>query len=593
MHHVIARKIREIYTSLYDSRRRVRIFFIVVVILIAIYYFINAFMNYDRVYLLKNLIFLSLQSGACVLVAKIFHEMWGKWMIHEQRRILTEMFVEEKLPRSIKIDGPKGVGKDSSGNAIRKIFAKYMVESIEEEMDLIRMITYIYDFESLEEYLDQHHEIFETNSKGVFYNRFITAMKENQCFIKPRYLKDFTAEEHLEDLSKVYKDPFSDATIDIPYQYDDGVNRKHYLTMLIRYISLFVRSRYMSTYLFANQPMMESKDRGATLFSTAYTEIRTKEAQWVWPLDGHVIILETEVDGLYPNVSKEQSAMTTGTRDFKAFFRHFFDEESVWITIGQNAGRTEKTLRELDFAFVRIIEQTKVFGGQKRIFFIRRRLLWVDFWIRHSLREKSRERQLKRRSKAYQRIRQLMNTGYIYVDVRVARSSDAQILAQEVSVRQLLQVDKPIQVNYMVKLCFTIHDCWWGYNTRYIESIAEMKAKQNPVSLNSLPRWDSDLTLKMSHIGHMRYRVLDKIAGLDRKKYDEAQKEAQNPKVNTKFIVDSVKEELDKKRPSWMKQDTDHIESAMDPESDDYEEDEEIEENEEEDEEIEKNEDDE
>ena len=137
---------------------------------------------------------------------------------------------------------------------------------------------------------------------------------------------------------------------------------------------------------------MEDKGLTAKMFSTDFTNIQSEQVKWAWPIVGGVIILETEADAFYPNVGTKGSAMKSGTRNFKAFFRHLMGEDSVWFQIGQRAARTEKSLRELDQAFITIIEQSKIPGGEKRIFFVQRWLSWIEFWMRHSIRKKAKEK---------------------------------------------------------------------------------------------------------------------------------------------------------------------------------------------------------
>ena len=522
----ILTSLRDYYTSIYENKKKIRLFGIIAFVIITIVNIINSFLYYDINYLIEKEIYMILIALGVILFLKIFHGLFGKWFIHETRLQLTKDYIREKLPKSVKYDGFRGVGKDTTVNALRKAIRDNMIECIEEETELIQIVCYPYDFERLGEYLTLHYEDFPSSSKSKFFDSFIQMMKENNCFIKKTYAKDFDIEKEISELYEMKKNPLSIDNDSITHKFDDGITRKHYLSMIIKYAMYFIRLNYYDNFIFSNQPLMETDDKSAKLFSTRFTNIRKENSEWPWPVDGNIMILETEVDGLYPNVGKTESAMTTGLRDFKAFYRHFMGEQSVWFQIGQNAGRTEKSLRELDFAFIRVIDQAKVFGGEKRIFLIRLWMKWVNFWIKRSLTNKAREKQIRRKSKAYERIIRLKNTGYIYVDLRVSRS-DSATTAKEMSIKEVLKYDKPIFENYMIKLCFQIKDTYFGINSHYIESIGEMKARKSKIEFKNTMSWDPDLVLKKKHIVYMEYPVMDKIINFDRKKAEKLKKDAE------------------------------------------------------------------
>lgn len=509
----IALKIRNLYLSIVENIKSVRKVMIFIIILISIYHLIDAATNYKFDYFVIQEIYLALQVLGIVLIAKLFHFLFGKWYVHEYKRELTKLYIVEKLPRSVKWDGFRGVGKDSTVSGIAKELRLDIMDKNMSDMEFIRIICYPYNFDLLDEYLDDHHIGMMTNSKNKFFSLFIKMMGESNCFIKEAYLEDFIADDHLKELYQMRKNP-DDKIIDkINFKYDDGISKQHFLSLLIKYSLLYIRTKYLPNYIVANQPYMETKGLTAKMFSTDFTNIQSDQVKWAWPIVGGVIILETEADAFYPNVGTKGSAMKSGTRNFKAFFRHLMGEDSVWFQIGQRAARTEKSLRELDQAFISIIEQSKVQGGEKRIFFVQRWLSWVEYWIRHSIRKKSKEKQIRRKSKAYQRIRRLKNDGYVYVDMKIARSEESG-MAEELSLKQVLSYDKPIYENYCIKLCFKMTDVYGGYNTHYLEAIAEILANRSKMQFQDVPNWDPDLVLKKHHIEFMNYPVLNEMAGI-------------------------------------------------------------------------------
>ena len=172
---------------------------------------------------------------------------------------------------------------------------------------------------------------------------------------------------------------------------------------------------------------------------------------------------------------------------------------------------------------MKVIEQSKIYGGEKRIFFVNLWLRWIEFWIHRSIRNKSKEKQYRRKSKAFEIIEQLKNQGYLYVDIKVSRS-ELQLLATEMTIKKILAYDKPIFENYMVRLCFLIKDAYVGYNSHYLEAIAEMKANKSNIQYQDVPEWDPDLILKHKQIHFMEYPVLDKTVGIDRLKEEKERK---------------------------------------------------------------------
>jgi hypothetical protein len=318
----------------------------------------------------------------------------------------------------------------------------------------------------------------------------------------------------LKDLDTIRQNPKSIMASSIRYKYFDGITNMHFLTMLIRYSLLYVRYHYIPNYIFTNQPFLELPDLGAKILSTNYMNIKKDAVQWVWPLVGGFIMVETEADSLYSNLGAGESSIATGTRDFKAFFRHFAGENSVWFQIGQRASRTEKNLRELDQAFVTIIDRNVIQGGEKRRFFLRKWLSWCDRRGAKLTKEKRKAKWIRRVSGTMQRIKQLENEGFVFVDMKVAKTEESGE-AMTLTVRQLLNYEKPIFVNYNVRLCIRIKEAIGNYNTHYLEAAAEyLAAKNKGPMINELPSWPLDLIMRRKDVVYMNYPVLNTIFGV-------------------------------------------------------------------------------
>ncbi|XMB71445.1 hypothetical protein RJI07_04830 [Mycoplasmatota bacterium WC30] len=519
-------KFQDIYTSAFDNKKQLRKWLIISIVLISAYYLIYAFTNFDFIWFLGKEIRVGVVVFILVLFFKLFHALFGKWYIHATRERLSVLYVKNKLPRKIKVEGYTRSGKDSSINAIKKHLRDDLIEKIKDDLYYIEMICYPYNFDLLDKYLNENHSSFMINSKNKFFKVFIDMMEKNNCFIKKYYSKNFDTQSHLQELYFITKNPFDKDVDPIKYKYNDNIKPKHYLTLLIKYCMLYIRIHYLDNFIISNQPTMETNEKPAKVFSTRFTNIQKENASWPWPIDGNIIVIETEADGLYPNVGmgKNDKPMKTGFRNFKAFIAHLLGENTVYINLGQNASRTEKSIRELDHVFLRVIEQTKVFGGEKRIYLINKLLSWIEFWLKKSPRKKAREKQYRRRSRMVEKITRLKNSGYIYVDIKISRS-EISGLAPEMTVKKILKYDKAINENYTVKLCFRLIDNYFGYNTHYIESVAESKAAKTTEQFQDVMSWDPDLILKRKHIEYMGYKVLDNIVGIDRYKLEKQQKQ--------------------------------------------------------------------
>ena len=322
----------------------------------------------------------------------------------------------------MKTDGNRGAGKDTLISGMISVLRNDLIEKILDEMEEIEVICYLYNFDALNNYLDLNHKLFMVNTRAAFFKQFISMMEDNNCFIKKHYINNIETEKHINNLYLVKKNINFEAIQNVKYQYYNGIDRKHFLTLIIRYSMLYIRINYYQNYVITNQPFLETPHLAAKEFCTDFIKINNKHSQWPWPLAGGVIIFESEADAFYTNVGKgNESVVDLGIRNFKAFFRHLLGENSVWIQNGQRVKRTNKSLRELDESFISVIEKNIVYGGQKRIYFINKRLSWISFWINKT---PGKEKKLRKISELRQKIRQLENTGYIYIDMKVSRNDD-------------------------------------------------------------------------------------------------------------------------------------------------------------------------
>lgn len=525
-------RFQEWYSNRYDNRKQLKKLLNILTIITSVILLLFSMINYSFYYFLgKELIVIITYFGIRTLV-KIFHELYGVWAIRENDVKITQEYIKESIPRGMKSDGNRGAGKDTLVSGLISVLRDDLIEKILSEMIEIETICYLYNFDELNNYLDENYKLFMVNSRTDFFKHFLSMMEINNCFIKKHYSNVIESKVHIDNLYLVKKNVDFEAIQNVKFQYYNGIDRKHFLTLIIKYSMLYIRINYYENYVVTNQPFLETPHLAAKEFCTDYIKINEPNAQWPWPLVGGVIIFETEADALYTNVGKgTESVIKSGIRNFKAFLRHLLGENSVWITNGQKAKRTSKSLRELDESFISVIEKNIVYGGQKRIYFINRKLKRLRYWMNKT---PGKEKKLKKISELTQKIRQLENTGYIYLDIKVSRTDDYRINTQQMSLKKILRYDKPIYENYTTRVCFHITDCFGRFNTRYLEYLAEALARKSKIDFNDLKNWSMDLKMNKQDVINMGYKSLDQVLNIDRHQLEKDKK--------AKEIAERIKE---------------------------------------------------
>lgn len=533
--------LRNFYSDVYDNRKKLKKALNIAAAIVTAILLINSYLYYDFKHFFFNEIKIVLIYFGIKFVCVKFHQLFGKWYILEHKVKETREYIKRSMPRGMKVEGFRGSGKDTTISGMVSVFREDLIQRILDEMEEIETICYCYNFDNLNYYLDVYHKRFMVNTKAQFFNQFITMMESEQCFIKDYYKNIIDASNHIKELYIVKRNVDIEAIQKVKQLYHNGIDKKHFLTLLIRYSMLYIRINFSKNFVVTNQPFLETPHITTLEFSTRYIKIQEGDVIWPWPLVGGVIIFETEADAFYPSVGKSSSAMKDGTRNFKAFFRHLMGEDSIWIQIGQKAKRTEKTLRELDESFISVIENNKIYGGEKRIFFLDKKLAWLK-WLKDNFKFKK-EKQIKKISLVTQKERQLENSGYITIDIKVSRTDEFKAMPHQFTAKQILNRDKPIYENYVIRLYFHITDCFGRFNTHYLEYLAEVLRKKSAIGFYDLKTWDPDLKLKRKHVIHMGYKVLDDIVGIDRKQIKKEEVEAAKRKLAAKKKEALAKEE--------------------------------------------------
>lgn len=333
---------------------------------------------------------------------QIYYYFRGQFQIYEYEHEATRQYIINKMPHLLKTDGDTGAGKDTLHAGIESVLVEYFNYKTIAEIEEIKEICYIIDFDKLDNDLLEHQELFITNSKEKIEEAFIGNEDKpgiatfNNCYIKKFYLKRkiVTPEGLVQDYYNFIRDPYSYQT---PYSSGVRVQRKHFLQLIMfEYIEWFMRIYVEQNFLYSNQPKIESihKSLMAKVFSLHFLRSKTqeklilnkstnkkekKEEKVLFPFKDRIIISETECDTWYSNRSGDvdKDMLDGGIRDTKAYNRHYF-KDFYWLQIGQAASRTNILLRELEHGYQHVYSRSEIEGGGT---------LWLEFKLNRILKK--------------------------------------------------------------------------------------------------------------------------------------------------------------------------------------------------------------
>ena len=332
----------------------------------------------------------------------IYYYFRGQFQIYDYEHEATKQYIINKMPRLLKTDGDTGAGKDTLHAGIESVLVEHFTNKTISEMEDIKEICYIIDFEKLDNDLYEHQDQFKTNSKIKIEEAFIGTEEApgiatyNNCYIKKFYLKKriITPEGFVQDYYNFKKDPYSYPT---KYAYGVRVQRKHFLQLIMfEYIEWFMRINVEKNFLYSNQPKIEDVKTGlmSKIFSLHFLRSKTQtklildrntnkkkkqEEKVLFPFKDRIIISETECDTWYSNRSGEvdKDMLDGGIRDTKAYNRHYF-KDFYWLQIGQAASRTNILLRELEHGYQHVYSRSEVEGGGT---------LWLEYKLERYLKK--------------------------------------------------------------------------------------------------------------------------------------------------------------------------------------------------------------
>ena len=478
---------------------------------------------------------------------KLYHKFFGQLIIYQYELLLTNEYINKKLPHIIKIYGKTGVGKDSLSIGLASVLRENMRNNIIVELAKLKRILYIFNFSIIDSFIMNNYQLFTSFSYTINSNRLLNILNKYYGFIKEKYRLEIPFQKLVEYYFFQQKYPNIFIT---KYSFYDGIKYYSFYDLLLTYILKYIRVYIEQNFIISNQPIIEDVKNNITakIFSMNYLQIKEYELKkgnkkyinkCLFPWKDNMIVLETECGSWYFNRDKENSRILyeTGVRDFKAYNRHFIDN-LYWFMVDQDAVRVDKLLRELDHSYVQVLNKEVIDGGIKRQVFygfllkiIERKLnkleskqlknldkikkykkrLKIYTYLNKENKIKYYEHKIKKhnlyikrhdyssyynKAKKYSElIARAKNDGFIQILINIS-DNPTPVNLKQTTIQQLLKQDKVIyHESYQISLTFKIKDIHGKYDTHYMKTVSEEVASKSELDFIDVPRWNSSLKL--------------------------------------------------------------------------------------------------
>lgn len=517
------------------------------------------------------LVILWLFYAVAYLFLKFYHTFFGAIKVYEYDYNLTINYIINKLPHIAKVYGKTGAGKDSLTVGCASILANNMRSKLVNELEELKRILYIFDFNVVDNFISNNYGLFSSFSYQINQYNLLVSLKKYYGFIKSIYRNKISYNKLIQAYLVQLENPTEKIT---KYSFYDGINYHAYYDLLLEYILKYMRVYIEGNFIMANQPVVEDSSLGlmAKKFSMNFLQIKEMSVAYkgkvynskmLFPWKNHMIILETEAGSWYFNRDKENSKVLyeSGVRDFKAYNRHFI-EDLYWFMNDQDALRVDKLLRELDHSYIQVLEKNVIDGGIKRVTFYSFLLKHVESKIfklenkgikrnnklniykkRKSIynelnnikkikkyenkiknfkiiSNKNKIDKLYNKAKTYkEKIASAKNDGYITILINVSDQSTPVNLVQTTLYKMLNQDKVLYHESYQVTLTFKIKDIHGKYDTHYMKAVAEEIAKKSELDFVNVPRWNPNLKINKSDALYMGYPASFNMFNVTKQEY--------------------------------------------------------------------------
>lgn len=497
------------------------------------------------------------------LFCKAYYLLAGKYSVLAIERTYFIEYVQNVLAHIVKISGRTGGFKDTLMSAFDNILSHKHYNNIMKIMHTASEIAYMFDFEKIQSLILADEAIFKTCSDEINELQLIQLMKKN-CLIKKRYRKIHSQQMLVNDYL-TFKE--NKAYYTSKYVYDVGTDKTHFFSLVVAYCTCFKRLAYAPIFSMSNQPMKAS-DGMAKQFSFNFTKLTSDticdknrrinyRSVTVFPWTDNLTITETEGDSWYLNVDKKNASemASSGNRDFRAYIRHLLGENTYWFSTGQDSGRMQKLIRELDHCYVEVLQHSIIDGGAKRRLVLEPLYKMISYIL--ATKESSRARKnakidtkiefsnkyrllylttsklkykekymkyqslkhvdsslfeeflIRKRKILKQKIEQLKNEGYIKVGVLISDKPQP-VNCEKIDLEDCISDERPLyKRSYITQFTFLKKDTWGRFDTHYLKSIKEVLAKNSKLTFYDIPSWSESMKMTKEDAINMGYTRLD------------------------------------------------------------------------------------
>lgn len=509
-----------------------------------------------------------------------------------EKEAATREFVKHHVDPIGKIYAETGGGKDELASAFGVLKAELFKEDMQGLLFKIKEIAYLFDYDLIEKVARLYADMFFSSSEEINKKNFNAIFKSNHGFLKPYYQKKIDLHEFVEDCKELQNNrvSYKSKWMYIPSE----VTKKHYIEMAFDYLMTYIRLNIEKNILWTNQPFIEEfSGLTAKLFSVNYLITKnldnqtiedeqgktTYEEKVLYPFKDYNVFLETECGSWYLNLDNETRGriIDYGIRDFKAFNRHYMPH-FAYYAVDQDANRMFKLLKELDHSYFRVDSREEKVGARAKNKWLELKLAYYNFRLRNhpdeideekefkkdmkieythklyvaSSNEKYRDRLIKlnKQAKAYpsdkvERLREKRSDiqkerdyneylyGYIIKDVTISKypvEGDFDIVEVDKKLKEFDTSRKGRRKSYTVRLYFKKSDCW-RYDTHYMKSSKEYRAKKSELNMMDAPNWSTSLTMKKEDVKVMAYEVANAMFGVSKKEALETHYKPIQPKI--------------------------------------------------------------
>lgn len=470
------------------------------------------------------------------ILYKLFFEKLYLWYMRKQ----SAKVIIDELSQVNQVSGAVRSGKDSSTVAAAMITKEEILRREKKELKELQYKLYIYDFEKLDTFLDEHGKrFFKASDKAIKYE-FKKVMKHYDCFLTEYHKKKIDPQKH-------YNNYFYRSKSYIPdVAYHDGITKggTHFLKMLQRYILLYMYHHYIPQFIMSNQPILEDvkidKKTGrkqmiySKMFSQDFIKLKEPGTPMPFPMRGFIIQTETSITN--PNTDKEEAEYfkdKSGMREAYTTIGHLLRENVFYYDITQSPVRTMLALRELypgyqhifkrkfrsTSDFSRLIIKIRIVFKKLKVF----RTRFKRFLVFHLYRSKKHENlrrlsikiyKLKRKiSKMYQKEAIKFSKGYIVFYKGVYENIND--VGKRVSFPRfgLLQDNRKNTTTYQTKgfkQTVKITDCFGLYDTHFFYSVREIKNQINDMDFTQVRSW-TKFEVEEADYNYMNYNTLNSL----------------------------------------------------------------------------------